>query len=1094
VKRYILLVLLVTCIFVIISFGVAQAVTVSSSPNPSDEGQSVTANMSALFPGGSVSCTLQINWGDSTSWQNLPACSASPCIRSANHTFTAPGIYTISVRPGFFCSTPPNPPTNPSTTQIVNAIEVVCPPLSITTVSLPAGTAGQAYSQQIQSTGGYGTKIYSVIAGSLPTGLILNSSTGAITGTPTLVGTYPFTIRVADSCPPEAQMAQQAYSITITPTGCIPLSITSPSVLSTGTVGSAYTYQITASGGQPPISFSLLSGSLPPGMNLGSTGLITGMPTSSGNYTFTVRATDSCAGGAQTSDKSLSITVNLATCPPLSITSPSVLSTGTVGSVYTYQLTTSGGQVPITFSLVGGSLPPGLNLSATGLISGLPTTAGNYTFMVSATDSCAGGAQIVQKIFSFQVQAAPPSAVNMYVTPSSVSIPRGQSSANSVNYQFTGGPSLNTILTSSSGSFILNGETIEVNAIPLTVNIINGSGKIAEVINVPVRVTERALQRKATNFIYTRTFVGPGISMNAVVSFAITTEAGAAFEIKRIELYFENRRAEATVERDYPHLRAFADIRFVGSGLLEGYWEVDGRRLSTVAQNLLYGSSVILETPEIPPLPTYDTGTHIVRFIITKPETGISLPSILYFVTPEEFKAILVDIKLMSPIDDSVINYAPLKFEWENLNKSTLFVIQYFDKLNSRPVFSAYTKEAFYSLPVVALEGIFSPGQRYYWKVRGYDTENNIIGESKVWSFTFRKFDAYVPGQILTVFPELTFSEKLVNELEKKYPLKLIDSFSLKSVNLTAVLFEATKKNDIFKIIEELRKDKRVLIAQPNYILRTMSDPLRKMQYVNDILKVDKIHSMYRGHGIRVAVLDTGVDANHSDLKDRVVFTKNFVRGEQYLAEIHGTAIAGVIAASINGFGIEGIAPDADILAMRSCEQVSRERPEGKCFTESLSKALDEAIMQKVNIVNMSFGTTNHDSLITKLIDKGVEQGMLFIASAGNLPNETELEFPASYPSVIAVGGLDESLTPYPNPDITKKTSASAPAVNIIATVPDNKHNFMSGTSMSSAYISGILSLALEKDKSITKQTLPTYKGDICKWEEELLKMKICEK
>jgi subtilisin family serine protease len=142
----------------------------------------------------------------------------------------------------------------------------------------------------------------------------------------------------------------------------------------------------------------------------------------------------------------------------------------------------------------------------------------------------------------------------------------------------------------------------------------------------------------------------------------------------------------------------------------------------------------------------------------------------------------------------------------------------------------------------------------------------------------------------------------------------------------------------------------------------------------------------------------------------------------------------------------------------------------------------------------MSFGSIHYDSLISKLIGRGVALGILFVAPAGNLPNEEDLRFPASHPSVIPAGGLDEKLNPYPNSDITKKSLVSAPAVNIISTVPGNKHNFLSGTSLSSAYVSGILALALEKDKTINKQKLPPYKGDICKWEEELLKMKICEK
>lgn len=812
--------------------------------------------------------------------------------------------------------------------------------------------------------------------------------------------------------------------------------------------------------------------------------------TTPGTYTITTRSSENCANSPPTPPDPATTSVTIQ-CPSLNITSPSTLSSSTVGQAYSYQVQSSGGQLPVTYSLVSGSLPPGLSLSSTGLISGTPTTAGSYSFTIRATDSCPTGAQSVQRIFSIQVQAAPVT-LSVAPVPSSFSIPRGQSSTASVNYQFTGTSTLNTTLNSSGGSFIVGANTIEVNPVPLTANIQNGSGRVSEVINVPVRVIERTLQRGTNRFIYVRTFTGPNISLTATVNFNITTEAAADFGIKRMELYFENRRAEITIERNYPDLKAYADIRFTGSGLLRGYWEVNGRILSHVNQHLTYGRSVTLQTSEIPSLPTFDTGTHIVRFVITDPVTEIPLPSILYFVTPAEFKAKPVSIRLIAPENESVIEYSPVRFEWEKLNKTALFLIQFFDDLNSNPVFSAYAKDAFYSLPELVLKGIFSPGQKYYWEVKGFDAENNIIGESTVWNFSFKKLDAYVPGQIITALAETVFSEGLLNEIKDRHKLKVIDAFSLKSVNLQVVLFETPEK-DIFSVIDELRKDSRILIAQPNFILRTMSDPLRKMQYANDILKTDKIHTSYRGRGMKVAVVDTGVDAGHIDLKDRVIITKNFVRGENYSPEIHGTAIAGIIAASINGSGIEGVAPESRILSLRACKQMVKERPEGECYTESLSQALDEAILQKVNIVNMSFGTTHTDSLLSKLIDRGIEKGILFVASAGNLKAERELRFPASYPSVISVGGFDEKLAPYPNPDITKKTSVCAPAVNIITTVPDNKHNFLSGTSMSSAYISGILALALGKDKSIRKQKLPPYKGDICKWEEELLKIEVCE-
>jgi hypothetical protein len=332
--------------------------------------------------------------------------------------------------------------------------------------------------------------------------------------------------------------------------------------------------------------------------------------------------------------------------------------------------------------------------------------------------------------------------------PSSFSIPRGYSSLNNVLYQFTGSASINTTLNSAGGNFMAGGEIIGTISVPLTVQIHNGTGRIAEIINVPVAVIERALKRGANTFIYVRNFSDASINVTATVNFMITTEAGADFEIKRIDLYFENRRPEITVDRSFPKLRAFADIRFVGSGFLQGYWEVDGRMLSHVDQHLAYGASVTLQTPDILPLPVFDTGSHVVRFVITNPATDFQLPSIIYFVTAEEGLGKPVNIVLLSPVNYSLIEYAPVKFEWEKLDKTPLYFIRFYDKTDSTPIFSAYAKEGYYTLPDIALKGVFSPGKKYYWKVSGFDAENKVIGESETWGFTFALEKGKLQGSV----------------------------------------------------------------------------------------------------------------------------------------------------------------------------------------------------------------------------------------------------------------------------------------------------------------------------------------------------------
>ena len=189
-------------------------------------------------------------------------------------------------------------------------------PLTISTTNLPAATVGAGYSQTLVATGGATPYIWSIssASGSLPAGLSLNSSTGAITGTPTTAGTSNFTVQVKDS---ESTPASTTTSLSIT-VNPVALAI-STSALPAGTAGTAYSATLAASGGVAPYIWSLTSGSLPAGLSLNSsTGAITGTPTTAGISSFTVQVTDSESTPASTT-ANLSITVNAAVAPGYSL-------------------------------------------------------------------------------------------------------------------------------------------------------------------------------------------------------------------------------------------------------------------------------------------------------------------------------------------------------------------------------------------------------------------------------------------------------------------------------------------------------------------------------------------------------------------------------------------------------------------------------------------------------------------------------------------------------------------------------------------------------------------------------------------------------
>jgi len=268
-------------------------------------------------------------------------------------------------------------PQQTATKQLSITINNPAPP-TITTTSLPDGTFNLAYNQTLAVTGGIAPLTWGVISGGLPNGLGLNSSTGTISGTATATGTFNFTVRVTDAIP---QFDDQVLSITINPPP--PPSITSPNSASlpTGTVNQAYlNTQLAATGGASPYTWTV-SPALPNGLSLDlNTGVISGTPLSGSNgiYNPTFTVTDSTFPTKQTAQRSYSLTIN-ANVNPVTIQTAS-LPNGTVCSAYSQSLavTPNTGTSPYTWSLNSGSvaLPVGLSLSAAGVITGTPTTAG----------------------------------------------------------------------------------------------------------------------------------------------------------------------------------------------------------------------------------------------------------------------------------------------------------------------------------------------------------------------------------------------------------------------------------------------------------------------------------------------------------------------------------------------------------------------------------------------------------------------------------------------------------------------------------------------------------------------------------------------
>jgi hypothetical protein len=254
------------------------------------------------------------------------------------------------------------------------------PPTITTPATMQGGKVGEAYNQTLAATGDKPIT-WSVIPGTLPTGIDLAPATGAITGTPMEDGTFSFTVTAINP----AGMKTKLLSMTIDPADDgSALTITTVS-LPEGKVGEPYNYTLTADG-DAPITWSIAQGNLPTGLGLApATGAITGSPYVANTYTFTVKAVNDA--GEDT--KEFLIKINFAgsgegTAPTITTAS---LPNGTVGAEYNYTLTATG-DAPIRWLLFSGEWPLGLELEdTTGIITGSPRTVKTYSFTLKAENA-----------------------------------------------------------------------------------------------------------------------------------------------------------------------------------------------------------------------------------------------------------------------------------------------------------------------------------------------------------------------------------------------------------------------------------------------------------------------------------------------------------------------------------------------------------------------------------------------------------------------------------------------------------------------------------------------------------------------------------
>ena len=324
------------------------------------------------------------------------------------------------------------------------------------------------------------------------------------------------------------------------------------------------------------------------------------------------------------------------------------------------------------------------------------------------------------------------------------------------------------------------------------------------------------------------------------------------------------------------------------------------------------------------------------------------------------------------------------------------------------------------------------------------------------------------------------FAQRIARQLGDEYGLKHVAAWYIDALAVHCVVFRADSVQARDPILERLRRDPRVESAQPMQQFNTSSappttynDPYHGLQRAFDAIAAPSAHRIASGRGVRIAIIDTGVDDQHPDLAGRVEAALDLVGGDPALfrRDRHGTAVAGAIAAvANNGVGIVGVAPQVRLIALRACWEIGA-LGAASCNSLTLAAGLAAAIERRVQVINLSL-TGPADPLLERLVARALTQGIVVVGAnpggvgidgTGGVDRNT-LPFPVRVAGVVAVADSDVQREDRRDAAATRAQARplAAPGREVFTLVPGGHYDYVSGTSMSVALVSGVVALLLE--------------------------------
>lgn len=328
--------------------------------------------------------------------------------------------------------------------------------------------------------------------------------------------------------------------------------------------------------------------------------------------------------------------------------------------------------------------------------------------------------------------------------------------------------------------------------------------------------------------------------------------------------------------------------------------------------------------------------------------------------------------------------------------------------------------------------------------------------------------------------PPLSTRQQL-QAIERDYPVREVAGWAIDSLAVYCGLYQTDPEADVDSLLRELAADPRVESSQLLHHYRTRAepsynDPYFDLQYGRARDFILGLHRQATGEGVDVAIIDTGLDAHHPELQPQVASEHVFLLGDSgdRHHDIHGTAVAGIIAAAANnGLGIVGLAPGARIHSLQACRQVDRNSSLAQCDSFTVARALDFAIDHEYQVINLSLSGPE-DPLVARLVAAALARNQVIAAADPGVGHD---RFPAMLPGVLAVSvDLDTATdtTPEDHPLVVR-----TPGNRLLSTGPGGGYDYFSGSSMATALVSGLTALSLQSESDISTERRAAWLNEI---------------